>query len=122
VTFNWQEFLALARDLCGRSGSLYSAEAANRTVVSRAYYAAFCHARDFAEKTLDFRRTKTAQDHRLLRAHLEGKGSPWDEVAEHLDDLRMWRNQCDYDETVQNLGAMVPDAIACADGIIRECK
>jgi hypothetical protein len=53
VSFDWVEFLALANDLRGRLGALYSEEAANRTAVSRAYYAAFCHARNYAENRTD---------------------------------------------------------------------
>jgi len=39
MPFDWQEYLLLARELSQRSG-----EAALRSAISRAYYAAFCTA------------------------------------------------------------------------------
>ena len=41
--FEWAAYHTLARELATRSGD----EAALRTAVSRAYYAAFCRARNF---------------------------------------------------------------------------
>jgi uncharacterized protein (UPF0332 family) len=122
VSFDWVEFLALANDLRGRLGALYSEEAANRTAVSRAYYAAFCHARNYAENRLSFRRTGTGRDHRLLREHLRDFGDSWMEIAEYLEDLQKWRGQCDYDDTVPNLGMLVSNALNTAEEIISRCS
>lgn len=55
MTFDWTEFLKLARELQERADDAdlpFAPEAAKRTAVSRAYYAAFCHARNYAEKGL----------------------------------------------------------------------
>jgi|GEM_PF-325683 len=121
--FDWREFLELARDWKDRSGAAYSAEAANRASVSRAYYAAFCHTRNYAENKLGFRRTSTPKDHRLLRdCLLQLENPPWPEVAEKLDELRKWRNQCDYDDEVSDVKGMVLDAITTAEEIIHQCR
>ncbi|GIV21495.1 MAG: hypothetical protein KatS3mg023_3246 [Armatimonadota bacterium] len=122
MSFDWVEFLALARNLQGRSGASYSTEAANRTAVSRAYYAAFCHARNYAENRLGFRRTGTGRDHKLLRDHLRTRGTPWDEICEYLEDLQKWRGQCDYDDMIQNMGILVSNAIDTAEKIIEQCR
>jgi hypothetical protein len=54
MPFDWREYLNLARQLAGLQGSDYSQEAVERSAVSRAYYAAFCWARNYAEKNLGF--------------------------------------------------------------------
>ena len=121
--FDWREFLELARVWKDRSGAAYSAEAANRASVSRAYYAAFCHTRNYAENKLGFRRTRTSKEHSLLRDYLmKLKNPPWPEVAEKLDELRKWRNQCYYDDEVSDVKRIVSDAITTAEEIVQQCR
>lgn len=120
MAFDWKEFLGLAIELTGRTGSGYSAEAADRTAVSRAYYAAFCWARNYAESRLGFRRTGRAQDHTHLRKHLTRRGKP--QMASRLNRLRGWRNNCDYDDQVPDIGNLVKSALKTADKVIQECK
>jgi uncharacterized protein (UPF0332 family) len=120
MPFDWAEFLALARHLQVSLSAPCSAEAVHRTSVSRAYYAAFCHARNFAERILGLRRARTAQDHVLLRKHL--RKMQWFDVAEYLEELRKWRNQCDYDDAVSNFGLLVSGALERSETIIRQCK
>ncbi|MDI9616553.1 MAG: HEPN domain-containing protein [Methanothrix sp.] len=122
MPFDWVEFLALARDLQGCSGQSYSEQAASRSSVSRAYYAAFCHTRNYAERNLGFKRTRTGRDHRSLRDHLRNLGQPWDEIAEDLEDLQKWRNMCDYDDVVLNLKYIVQDALKTAEKVIKDCS
>lgn len=119
--FEWAELLALAQDLEGRSGVGYSVEASNRAAVSRAYYAAFCRLRNYAEANLGFQRTGTPQDHELLRRHLRQLGGAWTGVAASLRDLRAWRNQCDYDDTVPNLNTVVSAALSHAASVLSQC-
>jgi len=96
MVFHWEEFLVIA-DSLHKSGkqSLLPTEAAYRCVISRAYYAAFCHARDFAASHLGFVITKKAIDHENLRKHLfkHGMGT----ISTKLDQLRKLRNNSDYD-------------------------
>lgn len=120
MAFDWREFLGLARALTGRTGWGYSAQAADRTAVSRAYYAAFCWARSYAESRLGFRRTGKAQDHIGLRRHLVRQGKP--QVASHLNRLRGWRNNCDYDDQVTDIDNLAKTALKTADKVIEECK
>jgi uncharacterized protein (UPF0332 family) len=118
MPFDWREFLALAQEIKSRSALSYSAEASGRTAVSRAYYAAFCHARNYAERHMRFHPTRKGRDHYLLRNHLSSKGDPWDGIAELLNELQLWRNQCDYDDVVPNLDDLVANALPTAEGII----
>lgn len=92
--FDWKEYLILAQFLGGDSGISYSDEAARRAAVSRAYYAAFCFARNYASSRLGFTPTKTGKDH----GNLISWYSDWERlqptllgVADNLDELLEWR-------------------------------
>jgi uncharacterized protein (UPF0332 family) len=120
MPFDWREYLNLARQLAGLQGSGYSQEAAERSAVSRAYYAAFCWARNYAEKNLGFQPGGKSSDHAELREYLKKKG--YQEVASDLNQLRIWRNACDYDNQVSDLHQQVSICINTADKIIQRCK
>jgi uncharacterized protein (UPF0332 family) len=119
MPFDWREYLELARELAGLRGSGYSQETADRSAVSRAYYAAFCWARNYAEAKLGFRSQKTADDHKLLREHLKRQGHQ--ELASDLNRLRVWRNNCDYDDDVPNLRQQASNSIRLAEKVIQQC-
>lgn len=116
MAFNWREYLHLARYLQIGGGSHISQEAAFRCAVSRAYYAAFGHARNYARDRHGFSPTYQSQDHRLVREHFRGRGRV--DVARKLDNLRHWRNRCDYDDTVSNLSSLLTSAMIQAEGVI----
>jgi len=124
MRFDWTEFLVLARDLWKSPSRSYSLEAACRTSVSRAYYAAFCQVRNYAERNFGFMRTKTGRDHKLLRKFLldQKHDHSWQEIAELLEDLQMWRGKCDYDDEIDNLDVLVSSATETAEKIIEQCR
>ncbi len=116
MPFDWGEFLELADFLAGDEASRRTTEAASRTAVSRAYYAAFCHARRHALTRLRYRPAGTAADHVTLRRHLAQHG--FFRVARRLDDLRTWRNLCDYEDSVVNLPLILRAALRAAHEVI----
>lgn len=120
MAFDWREYLKLSKALAGQATADYSVEAAQRAAVSRAYYAAFCWARNYAEKNLGFQRTGRGEDHKLLREHLKGRGRA--RLASHLNRLRNWRNNCDYDDDVPELHQYVKSALSIAEKAIQECS
>lgn len=118
MAFDWKEFLALARAVTGQSSSSYSVEASDRTAVSRAYYAAFCFARNCAKSKYGFLPSNRAKDHALLRDNIK-QTHPG--VDSRLNRLRQWRNQCDYEDRVSNVNSMVKQALSDASWIIQKC-
>jgi uncharacterized protein (UPF0332 family) len=48
MTFDWREYLTLAENLCTNSHTFPNQEACFRVAISRAYYAAFCTARNYS--------------------------------------------------------------------------
>lgn len=72
MPFDWKHYLELARELAQPSASEPGQrEAELWTAISRAYYAAFCHARNYSRDWLNFRPNNTADDHGRLKAHLK---------------------------------------------------
>jgi hypothetical protein len=126
--FDWKEYLILAKFLGGDSGISYSDEAARRAAVSRAYYAAFCFARNYASSRLGFNPTKTGKDH----GNLISWYSDWERiqptllgVADNLDELLEWRKTCDYDEVpriLTNLDLLSKSALEEAQEILDTLK
>ncbi len=119
MSFDWREYLNLAKMLGGLGESRYSQEAAERSAVSRAYYAAFCWARNYAEQRFNFKRSGTGKDHKCLREFLKQQGKL--QMASDLNKLRNWRNTCDYDDRVFALHQQVHASIKLADKIIQSC-
>jgi hypothetical protein len=95
MSFDWQDLLDLARQMeqqASKGGT--DAEAMHRSAVSRAYFSAFCHARNYAESYLKYQPKQDERDHGSLRAHLKSKRRQGD--ADRLERLRQWRNDADY--------------------------
>jgi len=108
MPFNWLELLKLAKGLKKRSLTDLDDEALDRTVVGRAYYAAYCHARDHLERTTSFRPTGMGEDHARVRKALVKATQA--SLSGKLQMLRIWRNECDYDAAVPTLSRMVREA------------
>jgi hypothetical protein len=108
MAFDWRDYLTLATWLLDNPPEGVSLEAVRRTVVSRAYYAAFGHAIRYAAACLGFQARDDADDHGRLREHL--KRSRRRRVADCLDVLRDWRNACDYDDEVAELERRATEA------------
>ena len=120
MTFIWKDYLDVAKNLRGDSIAC-SSEARLRSGVSRAYYAAFCHARDYARKNLGYQATGRAQDHQTLKGYYGKHGLS--AIALKLDDLRTWRNICDYDDQLaasMNIQRLINAAIKRAEDIISQ--
>src|SRR5438034_11720718 len=116
MAFDWRNYLELARFLLNYSGSDVDREAGLRSAASRAYFAAFGHARNYAVAHLGFTAKDSPDDHGALKAHLKkGKTA---KMASRLDRLRQWRNASDYAaDAPGDLDAVVRAAIAEAEKV-----
>ena len=119
MSFDWTQYLNLAKFIQARAvrGSEIDKEAGFRSAVGRAYYAAFCYARNYARDNYHFSPTYGPDDHGLVPELFRGRGQT--DITEALLDLRRWRNQCDYWDVVSgNLSAMSAGAIVDAQYVI----
>lgn len=115
MPFDWSAFVALARDL--KASPEPATEARLRTALSRAYFGAFCYARNYSQRWLRFQPSGTEEDHRRVRDYLWGKKRQ--NVARALDQLRRWRNTADYaDDTGLDLASTVDAALQEAERVI----
>lgn len=116
--FDWQEYLKLASFLKSWSGPEFDGEAARRCAVSRAYYAAFCTARNYAARQWGFVPKKQGVDHKRLREAFRDNRRP--RIAQQLDRLRQHRNNCDYEDDLKgaDLRVMADTCIGAAEAVV----
>jgi len=120
MTFNWYEYLNIARFLHhnGKLSNQITQESAYRCAVSRAYYASYCHARNYAQSIFNFVPNKNSDDHWAVKNEFVKRGRAYGDIPGLLDDLRQWRNKCDYDDdAVENISEIVQKAIDNAQKI-----
>lgn len=97
MSFNWSDYLILAQNLAGKT-SLQCQEAGFRSAISRAYYAAFCSARNLLIQkgyniSSSSKTHKEVQDIFMNRGDITSK-----EIQSNLDRLRKDRNDADYED------------------------
>ena len=120
MDFDWTHYLSLARFLPTQSIVGVSQEAFYRCAVSRAYYAAFCHARNYARDRHGLQLRYNGDDHALVRRHFQARRAQG--VAAKLRDLSEWRNLCDYEDAISNLPALLAQALTEAQMVIAILK
>ncbi|HUS75829.1 MAG TPA: hypothetical protein VMY43_07450 [Methanothrix sp.] len=109
VAFCWRHYLELAEDLATHTTD----EAKLRAAISRAYYAAFCNARNYMINN-DHNSFPSGQKqyHKYLVQYYKGEadGSKTDnidgtreQIGKDLDSMRHDRRKVDYDDRVDNL-------------------
>jgi len=121
TNFSWSDFYLLAVELSKndyKNSNLK--EAYMRTIVSRAYYAAFCTARDWlVSKGLYVINKETVhQDVPKYFRWLKGL----DYIKDFLNDMRSWRNACDYDvvlEEDKDINKMVKESLRNSEKILK---
>jgi uncharacterized protein (UPF0332 family) len=92
MAINPRDFLVLAKRIAGLGG-----EAAQRSAISRAYYAAF-HAARLLFVNLGFTVPRGDRAHAFLSLRLQNSGErPAMDAGIELDDFRSNRNIADYD-------------------------
>jgi len=111
--------LNVAQFLGGQTSSTYTPESAQRAAISRAYFAAYGHAFHHEVEGKRYCSEKNAaNNHRGLRVHFAKKIKE-QKIASELEDLRNWRNQCDYDKVfVGDLPKNTEEALKKAKHII----
>jgi len=102
MSFDWSEYLNIARELAGQAMALSSAEAKKRCAISRAYYAAFCSARNYLrDKDNDPNIPVGGNAHGYVRRQFKtSKDKVRREVGEDLARLVAKRNLVDYKDDI----------------------
>jgi uncharacterized protein (UPF0332 family) len=112
MSFNWEEYYNLAKELKGRSD-----EASLRTAISRIYYSAYHQARVHLQQRGIVVDTSGAYSHdRIWREYL-GQGVTSGAVCRYGKDLHTKRIKADYDDEIGNLKELVDDSFAIAQKV-----
>ncbi|MGH9803356.1 MAG: HEPN domain-containing protein [Blastocatellia bacterium] len=112
MPFDWRGYFSLAQELSQRQN-----EAALRSAISRAYYAAFCSARVYLEKQGVTISTMGQDSHTLVWKEFQGKGKNAAAIFQNGNRLKNRRKQADYDHTVDKLSDTVIAAMHEAETI-----
>ena len=111
--FDWKDYFKLAKELAKSKK-----ESRLRSTVSRAYYAAFCTARNHAI-TLGYR-TQGSGDHAAVPKFYASRNTQFPGVGQKLGRLRRNRNNCDYNDVVLGLSSKSQKAIMEANAILSQ--
>lgn len=119
MSFDWLEYLDLARELARPTTGPSSQEARLRSAISRAYYAAFCKARNHLRDREERSIPRGGQVHRYVRNQfMKSPDRARKKVGENLNQLRIYRNKADYEDTVTGLSATTRRALRLAERVI----
>jgi uncharacterized protein (UPF0332 family) len=117
--FPWPEYLSLSRNIIQNIQTFNNHESVKRCAISRAYYAAFCFARNYARDYLHFRPTGTGKDHELVVNYFKNNGMV--NISFRLLRLKGWRETSDYDDNlVGNANSLTTNAFLQAETILNE--
>ncbi len=119
MSFDWLAYLNLAQELAGQATSRSNQEAKLRSAISRAYYSAFCKARNHLRDKEGHSIPSRMNPHEYVRDQfVKSADKARKGVGVNLNRLRIDRNKADYDDTVAGLSATTKKSLRRAKQII----
>jgi hypothetical protein len=101
MSFPWNDYLTVAEALIRARNTFAPAEARYRVAISRAYYAAYCAARNHARDTEGYVPVPTGRDHGLVAEHYLARTSRVHrQIGQTLQRLLLERHRADYDDDI----------------------
>lgn len=124
MAFNWNDYLDLAKSFQKLTLSkIKIEEACCRTAVSRAYYAVYHIALDFAEKNLSYSKStgiEAGKNHSELGKYYKGCADyEYKKLGRILRRMHSDRLKCDYGGSIGNAKSTMNNTILNADDIIK---
>lgn len=122
MSFNWVDYLTLAKELKASAGESGTSEACYRSAASRAYYAAFHLVFHYACNN-GYSPSYDGYDHIAIIKFLRQNSSSKDKrkIALELERLKDSRRRADYDDEIsQSLDIFAEIAIGYAKGILNK--
>jgi uncharacterized protein (UPF0332 family) len=123
MSFDWSNYLDLAREL-QRQGAIHSSkEAELRSSISRAYYSAFCKARNYLRDRRRLTLSEGPEVHvHVQDAFLDSNDKRLKGIGENLTRLRTYRNRADYQDTFFRINDASLLCIGLADDVLSELR
>lgn len=106
MNFSWNEYLMLAKEMAGQTSPIAGLEARQRTSISRAYYAAFCEARNYLIRKRKFT-VPPIDSHKAVIEEFKKIGSATNPlpfyISTNLGRLKSKRKKADYYDVIYNI-------------------
>lgn len=125
MSFNWPNYLVLAKDLAGWSVSgPVNEEAKLRSAISRAYYASFHVIKGYLEENgeIDTLPTGRSQHQGIIIYLKRSSDKNRRKLGNNLDRLITDRNRADYDSRFYNIRNQTNGAIKTAERIFKSIE
>ncbi|MGQ9625942.1 MAG: hypothetical protein ACUVV0_03445 [Anaerolineae bacterium] len=121
MSFDWSKYLYLAQELAGQPTSPSGEEARLRSAISRAYYAAFCKARNYLRDEEKLLVPPGGEAHRYVRdVFRTSSDSLYRRIGHNLARLRIDRNRADYEDFVVGLSSITVIDLKLAKEVISD--
>lgn len=119
MSFDWSEYLNVAKELAGVVTTPANQEAKLRAAISRAYYAAFIKARNYLRDQEQHSIPITGNAHKYVSDQFDLSSDPARKlVAEDLIRLKAYRKQADYVDKFPGLSVITQTALKLSEEII----
>lgn len=119
MSFNWSEYLQLAQELVQTASRTPHQEARLRCAISRAYYAAFCSARNHLRDRENHTIPLTGQAHMyVINAFRRSLDPARVRLGLDLDRLRIDRGRADYRDAVPGLPSLAQADMLLANQVL----
>ena len=120
MSFDWNEYFLLAKELSGDSNSLSNEEAKKRSAISRAYYSTIIQARAKI-CSLTGERYHRRNTHAWTIGQYRSHPTPLAKsIAARLGRLKKRRERADYDDHISSLNAELSSALMEAEKLIED--
>ncbi|MGO9259745.1 MAG: DNA-binding protein [Bryobacteraceae bacterium] len=113
MSFKWEDYLVLAKELSQRGN-----EAATRSAISRAYYAAYQAARRHPGSK-NAMVTKSGSHGAVWKALRESGNRNWRKAGNQGKEILEYRGEADYDDSVPELTRKMYSIVRMAEEILR---
>jgi len=119
MSFDWSEYLNLAKELVGQASTPANQEAKLRAAISRAYYAAFLNAQNYLRDKEGHSIPTTGDAHGYVSQQFELSVDPVRRtLGENLVRLRIYRRQADYVDIFWGLSGIALIALRLSEEVI----
>lgn len=119
MSFDWWQYLNVAKQLAGITTTTANQEAKFRAAISRAYYAAFLKARNHLRDREGYSIPRTSDAHKYVSDQFNLSSEPLRQlVAEKLVKLRLYRRQADYVDTFPGLSGITQTVLELTEEVI----
>lgn len=124
VSFDWCDYLKLAKYFIENSLDINLDEAMMRTAISRAYYASFCTAREHILISENINIRENAEAHKQVQLFFKKDSTNKEhmKIGINLERLRLNRNIADYNNKIMDVKRVAKMSIIFSDKIINLLK